>query len=218
MWWQFLVENRDVYMMCTHGMSAQWAPGSASDNKHAGFFFCFNDLAYQSFPLSFVDPRHFGTIKFVFDRHEIGRKLKTLGFDPLQEDLDRSKVKDKINSKKSWAASPICELLNDQRIFAGVGNYIRAEALWRARVDPWMVASKLDIETVGRLCDEITNVMRESLASQGATIHTYATPTGDKGTFKMRVYGRDTDEDGNTVSTGKDSAGRTVHWAPARQR
>jgi formamidopyrimidine-DNA glycosylase len=33
--------------------------------------------------------------------------------------------------------SPVCELLLDQRLMNGVGNYLRAEILYRARVPPF---------------------------------------------------------------------------------
>jgi len=220
MWWEFVLpgdESRQIYMMCTYGMSAQWVPKPAADSKHAGFFFCFNNASHEGFPLSFVDPRHFGTLKFVFDRKEVSRKLKSLGFDPLKEQLDPQKVRDLILSKESRKSDPICEILLDQRVFAGVGNYIRAEVLWRASVNPWTKCSELDIVAYRRICDQVTQVMKESLAAQGATIHTYATPTGDKGVFEMKVYGRSTDVDGNPVKAQKDSTGRTIHWSPARQ-
>jgi formamidopyrimidine-DNA glycosylase len=218
MWWEFECEGKSAFMMCTYGMSGQWMPVPAADEKHAGFFFGFTSVTGDYRSLSFVDPRHFGTIKFVYNRKEIGRKLKSLGFDPLQVQLDPQKVMDTILSKSSRKLDPICEILMDQRIFAGVGNYIRAEALWRSGLDPWKKAGELDIVSYRHLCDNVTQVMRESLASQGATIRTYATPEGDKGVFEMKVYGRSVDAEGNPVKSQKDSTGRTIHWSPARQK
>lgn len=218
MWWEFDCEGKSAFMMCTYGMSAQWVPVPAVDTKHAGFFIGFTNSGGEYKVLSFVDPRHFGTIKFVFDRKEIARKLKSLGYDPLQVQLDPQKIRDLILSKDSRKTDPICEILMDQRIFAGVGNYIRAEALWRSKLDPWTKAGELDLVAYRHLCDNITQVMQESLASQGATIHTYATPTGDKGVFEMKVYGRSADAEGNPVKSQKDSTGRTIHWSPARQK
>lgn len=218
MWWKFLVENRDIYMMCTYGMSGQWIPIAGTDSKHAGFFFFFRDASGDTRYLSFVDPRHFGTIKFIFDRHEIGRKLKTLGTDPLTEPLDAKSVKELLNSKETWKKTPICELLLDQRLFAGVGNYIRAEALWRASIDPWKTPDKLDFMQYDALCREIHAVMKESLEDQGATIHTYSTPDGKDGKFEFNVFGKSEDVLGNRVETKRDANGRNVHWAPAKQR
>ncbi len=38
---------------------------------------------------------------------------------------------------------PVAELLLDQRVLAGIGNVVRAEALWRLRQDPFAPASAL---------------------------------------------------------------------------
>jgi endonuclease-8 len=38
---------------------------------------------------------------------------------------------------------PVAELLLDQRVLAGIGNVVRAEALWRLRQDPFAPVSAL---------------------------------------------------------------------------
>lgn len=55
-----------------------------------------------------------------------------LGPDPLRPDADPDEAWQRI----SRSGKSIAELLMDQRVLAGVGNVYRAEALFRARLDP----------------------------------------------------------------------------------
>ena len=64
---------------------------------------------------------------------EIAAQIAQLGPDPLRADADPELAWARIHrSKRSIAA-----LLMDQKILSGVGNVYRAEALFRARVDPF---------------------------------------------------------------------------------
>lgn len=216
MWWTFDSSMGPCYMFCTYGMAAQWVPYSPAESKHAGFFFWFVLDDDSETPVSFEDPRHFGTLKFVFDKAELDRKLRSLGADPLVGELDPNHFFD-LATRTAKGDKPICEILMDQRVFSGVGNYIRAEALWRACIDPWKKGSDLSLREWKDLCVSIRDVMLDSAAAQGATLFTYKTISGARGNFELKVYGRQLDSEGDPVSRQMDSNGRTVHWSPARQ-
>jgi endonuclease VIII-like 1 len=46
----------------------------------------------------------------------------------------------KVNLTKAAFSKPVCEVLLDQRYFNGIGNYLRAEILYRASQDPFETA------------------------------------------------------------------------------
>lgn len=206
MYWTF---ESEFYLFCTFGMSGQWSP---KRGKHPSLGIQFTDGS----EIYFNDPRHFGTIKFVQGEHNLKKKLAELGWDPLSDDPSGYiKAFRKITS----SAKPIGQLLMDQKLFAGVGNYVRAESLYRAKISPWRPGFTLSVEEATALLQSCTDVMRESYNHQGATISTYATPYGEEGRYSscFKVYGQKQDLLGNPIIKEATPDGRTIHWCPAIQ-
>lgn len=207
-YWEF---SNNWFMFNTFGMSGQY---STKEGKHPCFTFKFIDNT----KLVFNDPRHFGTIKFTDNEQELTDKLKKMGWDALQHNLEKNLLF--INNKLSKTSKPIAQVLLDQSIFAGVGNYIRAEALYEAKISPWRDSNKLSKDEVRNLCECIINVVKTSYAHQGATIKTYKTAFGEEGKYSslFKVYSKDIDPLGNKVITEISSEGRTIHWVPEIQK
>jgi len=63
-------------------------------------------------------------------------------------------------------AKNICKFLMDQSNLAGIGNYILAEGLYRANIDPFASLNELDLEQQRTLFRELKAVTNESYASQ----------------------------------------------------
>lgn len=60
----------------------------------------------------------------------------------------------------------IGDALLDQRICAGIGNYLRAEIMFLARLDPWTLVRNLKSTTVSKLSSLIPEVAKRSLNEQ----------------------------------------------------
>jgi endonuclease-8 len=58
---------------------------------------------------------------------------------------------------KKYPESMICELLLDQEIFSGVGNIIKNEALYRAKVHPGSLVGHIPDKTLKQLIKEVTD-------------------------------------------------------------
>ncbi len=209
MYWTF---GNGWYMFCTFGMTGQWSP---KQGKHPSFIIYFKGDVDN--PIVFNDPRHFGTIKFVKGEDKLRKKLYELGWDPLTQDWEKQKPF--VTGTVISAHKPIGQLLMDQKVFAGVGNYIRAEALYEAKISPWRHGSALSKEEVENLCKALVSVMNESYSHQGATIHTYATVYGEEGKYSscFKVYGQKNDPLGNPIIKEETPEVRTIHWCPAVQ-
>jgi formamidopyrimidine-DNA glycosylase len=207
MFWTF---NTGWYLMNTFGMSGQWSP---IEGKHPCLFVDFEDGTH----IFFNDPRHFGTVKFTNNSREVDKKVKELGWDPLATPLDKN-LKWVIH-QLSRTSKTIAEVLMDQSLFCGVGNYIRAEALYLSRISPWRQCNKLTQDDVKDLCKAIVEVMKESYAHQGATIHTYKTAYGDEGKYStlFKVYGQKLDPMGRKIIKQPTPDKRTIHWCPEVQ-
>lgn len=209
MYWQF---SNNWYMMNTFGMSGQWSP---KEGKHPcfGFYFSENTPTIES-TMYFNDPRHFGTIKFTNNAKELAKKIDELGWDPLSMPLDKNLRW--VTHMLSKTNKPIAEVLMNQEVFSGVGNYIRAEALYLAKLSPWRLSNKLSQDEVKTLCQACVDVMQESYQQQGATIHTYKTVYGEEGNYStlFKVYGQSKDPQGNKIIKQQTSDKRTIHWCP----
>lgn len=214
MYWKF---SDDWYMFCTFGMTGQWAP---QRGKHPCFVFTHTPAQWtsSSSEMVFNDPRHFGTIKFTNNKQELLDKLNELGWDPLQHKL--SDWFPYLISKLSKTNKPIAQIMMEQNIFSGVGNYIRAEALYAAKISPWKPSNLLTKDEVLALCNACVEVMEESYKHQGATIQTYKTVYGEEGRYSscFKVYGKKTDPLGNKIIKEEMDGGRTIHWCPTIQK
>lgn len=208
MYWKF---SNGWYLMNTFGMSGQWSP---KEGDHPCFFVTFATQTAQEDQIYFNDPRHFGTIKFTNSSKELEKKLQELGWDPLDMPLDKNMRW--LTFQLSKSKKSIAEVLMDQSVFSGVGNYIRAEALYLSKLSPWRQANKLSQDEVKTLGQAIVDVMKESYAHQGATIHTYKTAYGEEGKYStlFKVYGQEKDPLGNKIIKQQTPDKRTIHWCP----
>lgn len=215
MYWTISNEDNksNWYMFCTFGMTGQWSP---QEGKHPCFSIHFLDNPREVY---FNDPRHFGTIKFVSSEKELKNKLSELGWDPLHDDGLTAPWLNWLKSELSKSNKPIGQMLLDQSLFAGVGNYIRAEALYLAKMSPWRVSKSLSKEELEELCGSIVEVMAESYKYQGATLLTYKDAYGNEGRYSscFKVYGRRADPLGNIITKESTPEGRTIHWCPTIQ-
>jgi len=210
MWWTM----GSWRMWCTYGMSGQW---SKKMSPHTAIVLECEDDSGTTTTVYFNDQRRFGTIKFVNNKKSHEKKLASLGPDVLGAELTPEIFAKNLLVKPD---RPICEALMDQSCVSGIGNYIRAEAMWLARVDPWKPVISMTSREVLSLYESVNSVSKNSYNSGGATIHTYVGVDDSKGEFSSRfaVYARKVDVDGNNVLSKKDSNGRMVHWSSERQK
>jgi len=213
MWWSLSGKNKTWYMWCTYGMSGQW---SHSVGKHVGFIIEFNNsgvlVSRDQEKLFFNDTRRFGTLKFVCDQAQHDKKLATLGPDVLEDPpIDPELFAKRILYKPKHT---IAEALMDQSRVAGVGNYLKSEALFRAGISPWRNVTDITSEEYMKLWLEVILSCRESYADHGASIRTYKTVDEEKGKaqFFFRVYGLKQCAAGHPVHHEETKDGRTSWW------
>lgn len=211
MWWRF---KDDWYMWCTYGMSGQWM---RELTKHCALFMHVQNPSGVNSWLAFNDQRHFGTLKFVKGREALDKKLASLGPDMLNAPPDEQAFRTAMRRRNN---KTLAEALMDQSCVSGVGNYIKAEALYLAELSPHREVSSLSGTDMEHLRKQIINVMRASYNNDGATIRSYLNVDGTKGGMKSRflVYDNQTDPLGNPVVKEETKDGRTTHWVPAIQK
>jgi DNA-formamidopyrimidine glycosylase len=210
----YFLTRSDWSIWNTLGMSGSWIKTDSLDpeEEHLRVRFTFAD----GYVVYFRDMRNFGTLKFCPTPSELARKLKTLGPDVLSEEVSDQLFKDRI---KKFAKKTLPEVLMDQKVISGVGNYIKAEALYLAKLSPHRLINSLTDDEIFTLNKAIKCIIRESYRTGGSTFRTYADFNGQVGNFSSRfmVYGQDKDPLGNDVTTEETRDGRTTHWVPKVQ-
>jgi|TARA_Y100000310_G_C20668323_1_gene808858 DNA-formamidopyrimidine glycosylase len=198
----------ELSIWSTLGMTGHW---TAQRSEHSRIKIVLNDG-----DVYFNDQRNFGTIKFIRGKFQLIEKLKSLGPDMLAEDVKDDVFVKKIRKYDNWT---ITKALMDQKIVAGIGNYIKADSLWLARISPHRKISDMSDIELSTLNSTIKQVMRESYQSGGAPISSYRNFDGSESEYNRRflVYNQKTDPDGNDVVRELTDDNRTTHWCPSVQ-
>jgi len=114
----------------TMGMSGYFQlTETGKEAKHAHLKF----YSVDGYTLSFVDVRRFGKWKFAEEWSSNRGPDPTLAFKDFIINI-------KTNLHKRDFDKPICETLMNQKYFNGIGNYLRAEILYRVDVNPFISA------------------------------------------------------------------------------
>lgn len=90
--------------------------------------------------LLFFDMLSFGTLKVIDNFSQLEKKLNTLGPDIMNLNTTSNIFLQRIKTQKS---EPIGVILLNQKIISGIGNYIRADALWLAQINPFIKVKDL---------------------------------------------------------------------------
>ncbi len=90
---------------------------------------------------------------------EVALVRARLGPDPLRRDADPAVAGSRVRRSRTALGA----LLMQQEVVAGVGNVYRAEALYRARLDPWMPGRGLDEERWDALWADLVLLLRDGV-------------------------------------------------------
>jgi formamidopyrimidine-DNA glycosylase len=138
------------------------------------------------------DMRNFGTLKFNKINNNISslkKKLNSLGIDPLKKkNISYKEFKNLIKTFNSNML--IAELLLNQSFFCGLGNYLRSEILYEAKINPKLKLNQLNNNQLKRLYKYIFKIPLDSYNHQKKylMLHSYpfkiykktVTPKGEK--------------------------------------
>jgi formamidopyrimidine-DNA glycosylase len=166
-------------------------------------------LVLERGELVFDDPRQFGRI-------DLGDRVERLGPDAL------AITAEEFAARLAGRRGRIKPLLLNQRILSGVGNIYADESLYRARIHPRALASRLSPARIERLCAALHEVLASAVASGGSSISDYRDGDGNPGAFQFehRVYGREGEPCAacGTPIRRIVIAQRSAHYCPKCQR
>lgn len=176
---KFILMELDRGVLAVHlGMTGQLLVSGQPGTHTHGFF------ELDQGVLLYDDPRQFGRIEF---SETTPSRVAALGPDALAITCTD------FAARTRKRHSRIKPLLLNQRFLAGLGNIYVDEALFRAGIHPFAIASRLTARRVTSLFDAIGEVLRESIEAGGSSISDYVDAEGQRGAFQdsHRVYGRE---------------------------
>lgn len=134
--------------------------------------------------LVYDDIRHFGRIAWT---EQLPANIAALGPDAM------SILPDDFLALLRRRKARIKPLLLNQAFLRGMGNIYTDEALFRARIHPLAIASKLSGDRAIRLHRAMTGVLSEAVQLKGSSISDYVDADGNRGSFQLQhqVYGRE---------------------------
>jgi len=159
--------------------------------------------------VAFADARRFGRIRL--QKHpEREAPISALGFDallglPPAEELGRLLARRK---------APVKAVLLDQRVFAGVGNWVADETLFQSRISPHRPAASLSPAEVQRLRARLIAIVAKAVAV-GADSDRFP-----RTWLFHRRWGRNAEARTSRAERIRHETigGRTAAWVPGRQR
>lgn len=165
-------------------------------------------------PLYYDDSRHFGRCTFCRTQAGLDQLLKDTGPDWLADEISYSQF---VFVIQKHPRMKLCDFLLEQKYFSGIGNYLKAEILYEAKLNPHRELATLK-EEIPILYDAIKNIIHEAYMAGGTSVYTWVDPLGRKGSFVLKVYNKKTDPNGYKVLAETiTKKSRTTYWVPQIQ-
>lgn len=211
-WWTL---DNGWYIFSTLGMSGSYKLQKINNSRISFDLTGAYQNTIQFYKIFYVDPRNFGTIKFINDTRVLNKKLDELGPDMLNNPCSFEKFLEicRKNNNKS-----IVKFLMDQKQISGVGNIYKSESLYLAKISPFFKIKDITNDNLFYLYNSIISVLQASYKNFGSTISTYSDLYNLKGEYttksKLMVYGQSTDPNGNKVQKVILDDQRTTYFVP----
>lgn len=184
----------------TMGMSGYFKlTNTGQEPKHSHLKFYRKDGT----TLSFVDVRRFGKWKQGVSWNSSRGEDPTTSYDSFWKDI-------MTNLTSKAFQKPLYEVLMNQKYFNGIGNYLRAEIIYRAGdVDPFLPAA-WQLAKYPKILDLCRDIPMLAYAKGGGSIRDWDNPFGNDVIQEkfMLCYGN------KNMSKRKDSNGRTFWYDP----
>lgn len=142
----------------------------------------------------------------ILNKEEHIKKINKLGIDILTSEFTLEYFKNTLKKSKVM----IAPYLLKQEKFAGLGNYIKNEALYLAKIHPKTKANEIDDKKIEKLYEFIRYVAFSVLATYIQNKLNYF-PKKLQVPYKFKIYNRTKDDKGNIVKKEKIS-GRITYF------
>ena len=205
------------YLVNHLGMAACW---TLEEGNHTAVVLELEQDGLSKY-VYFDDEQHFGKF-YLLNTAQMEALLKKLGPSVLAKSftlelfLLRAKLYAKMRPNQT-----ICLLLLDQSFVSGIGNYLRSDILYVAKIYPFRQLKDMTNEDWIGVYHATIDRIKASIKAGGTTIENYYDMNGEEGKYDTLVYDKDVDANNNKVKPEADREGknaRTIHWVPKVQK
>jgi formamidopyrimidine-DNA glycosylase len=171
--------------------------------------------------LAFCDQRQFGIMRVVpYSRIARAKGIRELAPEPFSDEFNSAYLKQILARSQRTLKT----LLLDQTKILGLGNIYAAEALFRAGINPFKLASTLSTKRVERLHQAIRAVLTDALSDSSTLRVNLEHPDGFSYGEAFESFWQVYDREGETCFKCNARIRRTTHggrstyWCPQCQR
>jgi endonuclease-8 len=166
------------------------------------------EFKFPDIYLQYHDTLSYGTLTFTRDLGYIEKEFNRLA--PEVEKVTVAEVMERIAKKKAVSKKLIEDVLLDQTaIVSGVGNYLKSEILYEARISPKRRVDSFTTEDWKIFLAAARKVIKRKVKTVCDL---------DKYSATMYVYSKSVDPLGNKIETHKTKDNRTTYWVPSLQK
>lgn len=240
----YIVFENDFYLFSTFGLTGGWCylknnskdydfPGTLDDYTpylNEIDYYIKNSLAHLNVEfktsegsLYYYDMLSFGTLKIVKSIEEVNKKLKTIGPDIMDEKTDFEIFKTQIKKDKNLEKE-IGNVLMNQKVISGIGNYLRADVLYISKINPFRKVKNLtddEIKTIFKNSKVLTWGDYDVKQAKKLGIINSKTKLPSDYDRLFFVYNQETDIKGNKVikkELYEGSQKRFIYYVPSIQK
>jgi formamidopyrimidine-DNA glycosylase len=187
------------------------------------------EFEFETGILYYYDQLSFGSFT-VYNKENLEKKLKTLGVDIMDVSTTLESFIEKFK-KPSNVNKEIGIVLLDQKVIAGIGNYLRADLLWMCRISPFRKVKNIsddefellfkNIRLLTWLFYDYEKAIKLKIISKKDKLPENYKVIPKEYTDKFLVYYRDKDYYGNKIIKEKLYEGnqiRYIYWVPKLQK
>lgn len=180
------------------------------------------EFKFQNRSFFFKDSSNFGSVTLVDDDKKSNAILKKRGYNLYQ---NLSNAIDEETFKKNLAKLrkpiPLCEfLLNRQNYLSGIGNVLKCEILYHAKLSPHRLTDSLSDSEIQALHVAINKVIKESIEMKGRTCDYSDFYNEKECTYFQKgvcVYQKEQDNLDNQITCEETSDKRKTYWVKSLQ-
>lgn len=251
MWFTLRDPNGElIYLLNWFGLTGEWSFKTSKSDRITLEIETqpTNNELNKKYNLYFSDQRNFGIIEVTKNKSILDKKLDSLAPDFLKSNFSNEQFleiyKNFIKKYPKKASAPIVKILLEQDvgkgIGSGLGNYLTAEILYRAKISPYRELKSLSDEEILKLSETIKLVVKMCYMTNKTgymikmldfvDIHKEKViegifpdyhpdiPLDTLGNFEFLVYRQKKDKLGNIVQADNIALGRTTYWVKAIQK
>jgi len=208
-------EFQEIVTYIDKDVMAKWEQGAI---KHRNV-----EFKTKAGSVYFYDMLSFGTLKVVQTEAELNKKLNTIGPDITAETTTLELFTERL--KKAANEKLIGNVLMNQRLLSGIGNYLRADILWLTKISPFRPMADVSAQDIKKIYDA-AKLLAHSKYDYKAALKDHRIPKAhaklpeDYGR-EFYVYNSTTDPEGHAVKKEElyeGSQKRFIYWVPSRQK